>query len=64
MNRINSFSDGKDETLINLVSQHAILYDFSEKGYKYGPKKDIVWNELEKIINKSGKKGKIKLNCF
>ena len=36
MNRNNSFSYEEDETLINFKSQHLILSDLSEKGYKNG----------------------------
>ncbi|XP_045491849.1 uncharacterized protein LOC123691482 [Colias croceus] len=50
----NIFTDEQDEALINLVSQHAILYDLSETGYKKQPKKDKIWGEIGRILNKSG----------
>lgn len=50
------FSEIDDEHLIELVASYPILWDSkNDPEYKNVPKKDEVWTEIGKLLNKSCK---------
>lgn len=50
------FSGDDDEQLIEFVSNHTILYDLKNPEFKNILKKDLIWEEAGKILNRTGKK--------
>lgn len=49
------FSATEDEQLIEIVSGYPILWDMKLKEFKNVAKKDTIWNEMDKLLNKPGK---------
>lgn len=49
------FTKKEDEMLIEFVSHHVALFDMSLKQYKYILKEELMWKEIDDIINKSGR---------
>jgi hypothetical protein len=41
--------------LIAFVSNHTILYDLKNPDFKNTLKKDLIWEEAGKILNRTGK---------
>lgn len=44
-----------EENLINLVRQYDILYNFDKKDYNNNRKKEEVWDEIGRLMKRSGK---------
>jgi hypothetical protein len=49
-----AFTEEDDELLIDLVSKHPLLFDLSVEEYKNSKKKDRVWDEIGRVLNKKG----------
>lgn len=49
------FSGDDDDRLIGFVSANTILYDLKNPDYKNTLKKDLIWEEAGKILNRTGK---------
>lgn len=47
------FSADEDELLIEFV-RHSILYDLKDPEFKNNVKKDLIWNEAGKVLNREG----------
>lgn len=43
------------EKFIEVVRQHSILYDVTNKEYKNLRKKDKIWENISKIVGGNGK---------
>lgn len=50
------FSGDDDDQLIAFVSNHTILYDLKNPDFKNTLKKDLIWGEAGKILNRTGNK--------
>lgn len=50
-----NFSNNDDEELIEIVSSYEILYKLDHPDYKSNMKKDVVWNKIGVLLNKTGK---------
>lgn len=48
------FSADEDELLIEFVQRHSILYDLKDTEFKNNVKKDLIWNEAGKFLNREG----------
>lgn len=48
------FSADEDELLIEFVQNHTILYDLKDREFKNTLKKDLIWNEAGKVLNREG----------
>lgn len=51
----NNFNAADDEQLVELVAGHRILWDYSENDFKNTLKKELIWKEIAKLLNKTGK---------
>lgn len=51
---INRFSAAEDEQLIEMVDGHSILWDMADCDFK-NIKKNLMWNEIGKMVNNSGR---------
>lgn len=54
------FSAQDQETIINFVKEHRILYDPKHEDYKNKFKRDQLWNKLGTSIEKTGKLNSLK----
>lgn len=52
---MDDFSSVEDEQFVHLVSQHAEIFDAKNKNYINTTKKEFIWQEIAKQLNKSGK---------
>ncbi|KAF6211570.1 hypothetical protein GE061_012083 [Apolygus lucorum] len=52
------FSTEEDEFLIDFVRDHPILYDMKDTEFKNTSKKDEIWNEAGKVLEKDGRECK------
>ncbi len=48
------FSAADDEILIDYIQNNAILYDLKHLEFKNTLKKDLLWDEVRKLIKKEG----------
>lgn len=48
------FTQDDETQIIDFVKQHSILFNPKDKDYKNKAKRDIVWNELGTLLDKSG----------
>lgn len=48
------FSADDDDVLINFVQRHSILYNLKDIEFKNNLKKDMIWNEAGKVLNREG----------
>jgi hypothetical protein len=49
------FSAFEDEQLIDLIHGHPMIWNITVKEYKNVPKKEVIWNQIGKMLKKSGK---------
>lgn len=50
----NTFNAADDEQLVELVAGHRILWDYSDNDFKNTLKKELIWKEIARLLNKTG----------
>ncbi|KAG8250519.1 hypothetical protein J6590_099879 [Homalodisca vitripennis] len=55
---MSTFNAADDEQLVELVAGHRILWDYSEKDFKNTLKKELIWTEIARLLNKTGEQCK------
>jgi hypothetical protein len=48
------FSASEDEQLIELVAGNSILWNMADAEFKNQMKKDLIWTEIGKMVDKTG----------
>ncbi|KAG8329074.1 hypothetical protein J6590_095521 [Homalodisca vitripennis] len=48
------FNAADDEQLVEFVAGRRILWDYSEKDFKNTLKKELIWMEIARLLNKTG----------
>jgi hypothetical protein len=51
---LDHFSASEDAQLIELVAANPILWNMADAEFKNQMKKDLIWTEIGKMVNKTG----------
>lgn len=50
------FAVSEDEQLIELVGGHSVLWNMADDQFKNIVRQDLVWQEIDLLVNKTGNK--------
>ena len=48
----------KDESLVNAIRPHAVLYDFRSKDHKHAAEKTRAWQSIAQVLGLTSKRDK------